>query len=141
MDSDLNHKVSSCAQNVVINDTKSIRSLGTSKIIQGLVVGPLLFKLFKFAGDTKLGRVADMPKGCGAIQTDFTWPMNLVKFNKRKHWVLALGRINPMHQYMLVADCLESKWEEKDQAGPSGHVEHDINVPCGKGGQQALGLH
>lgn len=59
MDSDLNHKVSSCAQNVVINDTKSIRSLGTSKIMQGLVVGPLLFKLFKFAGDTKLGRVAD----------------------------------------------------------------------------------
>lgn len=135
----------------MINSTKPSWQSNTNDEPQWHTLGAVPFNIFindkddgtecafgGCVGDTKLGRVADMPKGCGAIQTDFTWPMNLVKF---KYWVLALGRINPTHQYMLVADFLESKWEEKDQVGPSGHIEHDINVPCGKGGQQALGLH
>lgn len=42
----------------------------------------------KFAGDTKLGEVADVPKGCAAIQMDLSslekWPdRNLKKFNKK----------------------------------------------------------
>ncbi|PKU40512.1 hypothetical protein llap_9188 [Limosa lapponica baueri] len=37
-----------------------------------------------------------------------------MKFNKGKCRVLHLGRNNPMHQYKLRADLLESSTEEKD---------------------------
>ncbi|PKU48716.1 hypothetical protein llap_1040 [Limosa lapponica baueri] len=37
-----------------------------------------------------------------------------MKFNKDKCMVLHLGRNNPMHQYGLGADLLESNSEEKD---------------------------
>jgi len=39
---------------------------------------------------------------------------NLMTFNKGKCMVLHLGRNNPMHQYRLVADLLESSSAERD---------------------------
>ncbi|PKU26959.1 hypothetical protein llap_22737 [Limosa lapponica baueri] len=39
---------------------------------------------------------------------------NLMNFNKGKCRVLHLGRNNPMHQYSLRADLLESTSEERD---------------------------
>ncbi|PKU46693.1 hypothetical protein llap_3010 [Limosa lapponica baueri] len=77
--------------------------------------------LRKFVDKTKLGGVADTPEGCATIQQDLdrleSWTeRNLTKiFNKGKFRVLHLGRNNPMHQYRLGADLLESTSVEKDR--------------------------
>jgi len=60
-----------------------------------------------------------MPEGCAAIQCDLdrleSWAeRNLMKFNKGKCRVLLLWRNNPMHQYLLGADLLESSSGERD---------------------------
>ena len=73
----------------------------------------------KFADDTKLGGVADMPEGCAAIQQDLdrleSWAeRNLMRFNKSKCRTLQLGRNNHMHQYRLGDDLLERSSAEKD---------------------------
>ncbi|PKU48658.1 rna-directed dna polymerase from mobile element jockey-like [Limosa lapponica baueri] len=73
----------------------------------------------KFADNTKLGGVADMPGGQAAIQSvlnklEKCANRNLIKFSKGKCKVLHLGRSNPMHQYMLEATQLESSSAEKD---------------------------
>ena len=61
----------------------------------------------------------DTPEGCAAIQRDLdrleSWTeRNLMKFNKGKCRVLHLGRNNPMHQYRLRADLLQSSSVERN---------------------------
>jgi len=61
----------------------------------------------------------DTPEDCAAIQQDLdrleSWVQsNLMKFNTGKCRVLHLGRNNPMHQYRLGADLLESSSAERD---------------------------
>jgi len=65
--------------------------------------------------------VVDTPEGCAAIQRDLdkleSWVQrNLMKFKKGKCRVLHLGRNNPMHQYRLGVDLLETSSVEKDLA-------------------------
>ncbi|PKU46274.1 rna-directed dna polymerase from mobile element jockey-like [Limosa lapponica baueri] len=75
----------------------------------------------KFADDTKLSAVVDMPKGWDAIQRDMDrlekWVhVNLMRFNKAKYRVPHLGRSNPQYQYRLGDEGIgiESRPEDKD---------------------------
>jgi len=120
------------AQRVVISGAEYSWRLVTSGVPQGSVFVPVLLNLFtnhldeelectlsKFADDTKLGGVTDTTESCAAIQRDFhrmesRVQRNLIKFNKGKCRVLHLGRNNPMHQYRLGVDLLESRSVERD---------------------------
>jgi len=104
---------------------KRVLSLVTPSLVVCLV-GPILFSVLtndldneaecmfsKFAGDTKLGGVADGPNGCGAIQRDFDslgkWAeWNLMKIKKRKHQIPSLARNDPGNQDSLGARCPEN---------------------------------
>ncbi|KAK4815527.1 hypothetical protein QYF61_003219 [Mycteria americana] len=76
------------------------------------------YNLNKFADNMKQERVVDTPEGCAAVQRDLDrlekWAhRNFMKLNKEKCKVLHLGRNNPMPQYMLGANQLESSFVEK----------------------------
>ncbi|PKU37178.1 hypothetical protein llap_12518 [Limosa lapponica baueri] len=81
------------------------------------------YTLSKFAVNTNLGRVADAPEECAAIQRDHKrlkkWAgRSLMRSKKGKCKVLHLGWNSPRHQYRLEAAQLESSSAEKDSGVP-----------------------
>ena len=75
----------------------------------------------RFVDDTERGGVAGTAAGCTAAQKEVgrleKWAdRKLIKFNKGKHKALPLGGQNAMDRHWgLGADCLESRFPEKDQ--------------------------
>ncbi|GAB0175971.1 mitochondrial enolase superfamily member 1 [Grus japonensis] len=100
--------------------------------------------LSRFADDTRLRGVADMPEGHAAIQRDLErlekWAnRNLMKFNKEKCKVLHLGRKKPRHVYMLRATKLGSSLAEKE-LGVLVDTKFDVNQQCALAANKAIGV-
>ncbi|KAK4806512.1 hypothetical protein QYF61_021348 [Mycteria americana] len=98
----------------------SVRVSGTTPFI-GVLEDGTRGIVSRFVHDTELVGLAGTAAGCIAAQKDVgrleKWAeRKLIKVNKGKDKVLPLGRHNAMDQYWgLGADCLESRFLEKDQ--------------------------
>jgi len=89
---------------------------------------------YKFADDTKLCGVVNIPKGWNAIQRDLyrlkKWAQgNLMMFNKFKCKVLNLGRGNTHCQYKLGDKTTEHSPAEKD-LGVLVNRHEPVMCPC-----------
>uniref|UniRef100_A0A670HT18 Reverse transcriptase domain-containing protein n=1 Tax=Podarcis muralis TaxID=64176 RepID=A0A670HT18_PODMU len=118
-------------QRVLINGSSSSWRRVTSGVPQDSVLGLVLFNIFindlgdglkgiliKFAGDTKLGGVANTPEDRITLQNDFdrleNWAKTKMNFNREKCKVLHLGKKNERHKYKMGDTWLESSTCEKD---------------------------
>ncbi|GAB0190793.1 mitochondrial enolase superfamily member 1 [Grus japonensis] len=147
------------AQRVMVNGVTSGWRPVTSGVPQVFIL--VLFNVFindldvglegvvsEFADDTKLGGAVDSVKGGEALQRDLdrlgNWAItNRMRFNKRKCWILYLGRGNPGYTYRLGDEMLETSHAERDLGGlGQQQVEHESTVcPGCQEGQPYPGVH
>ena len=123
-------------QRVVINGELSDWIKVTSSVVQGSVLGPVLFSIFindldfsidsshgvlisKFADDTKLGKRINNTQDCNCLQSALD---QLVKWSKRwnmslhpdKCVVIHFGRENPHHLYSIDGKVIGKVEEVRD---------------------------
>ena len=128
----IDKNITQWVNNWLISQAQRMGLHQASRVPQGSILGPVLFNVFindldvglegvlsKFADDTKLRETVDFAESGEALQRDLdkseSYPItNCMKFNKRKYWVLCLGRGNPGYTYRLGDEMLESSPAERD---------------------------
>ena len=122
-------------QRVLINGTYSEWRNVISSVIQGSVLGPILFVIYindidtcldnkegimpKFADDTKVAKIVKNTKTAEEMQDIIdrlvTWSKDWgMEFNVKKCCMLHFGHRNPKHKYTMNGEILESQSNQRD---------------------------